>query len=430
MTETPAAGLRGLPLERESPFAPPAKLAQLREERPLARMIYPDGHEGWLVTSYDLAKAVLGDLRFSNRNDLRHSPIPLPRAEAKASRTPPGLFSRMDPPDHTRYRRLLAPYFNVRRMRELEPRITEIVSRLLDRMAEQGPPVDLVEAFALPLPSRVICDLLGIPYEDHESFQRDSATLFDLTAEVGASSRAWGSLYDRLRRLVLTKRTAPADDLLGYLTTCDLTDDEVTFMGITLLVAGHETTANMLSLGVFTLLEHPDQLARLRTDPTLAEHAVEELMRHQTIIHAGPTRAALEDVELAGEVIKAGQVVTVSLVAANRDARRFPAPDTLDISSAAAHGQLGFGFGIHQCTGQQLARLEMRIALGELFRRFPSLRLAQPVREIRMRDDMSIYGVHRLPLTWDEDEEQTEAVRGRSASHGTTTHGKRSGDRT
>jgi cytochrome P450 len=366
-------------------------------------MTYPDGHEGWLVTSYELAKAVLGDLRFSNRNDLRHYPIQLPRAEAKASRTPPGMFSRMDPPDHTRYRRMLAPYFNVRRMRELEPRITEIVGQLLDRMAEQGPPADLVEAFALPVPSLVICELLGVPYEHHERFQQDSATLFDLTAELGASSRAWGSLYDRLRRLVLAKRTTPSDDLLSYLTQCELTDEEVTFMGITLLVAGHETTANMLSMGVFTLLEHPDQLARLRADPTLAEQAVEELMRHQTVIHAAPIRAALEDIELAGEVIKAGQVVTVSLPAANRDPLRFADPDTLDLSGDA-HGQLSFGFGIHQCIGQQLARLEMRIAYTELFRRFPGLRLARAAQDIRMRDEMSIYGVHSLPLTWDRED--------------------------
>lgn len=399
MTEVPAWP-RGLPLERQCPFAPPAQLEQLREHRPLSPMTYPDGHEGWLVTSYELAKAVLGDLRFSNRNDLRHYPIPLPRAVGNRSGTPPGMFSRMDPPDHTRYRRLLAPYFNVRRMRELEPRVTEVVGQLLDRVAEQGPPVDLVEAYALPMPSRVICELLGVPYEDHERFQQDSATLFDLRAEVGASSRAWGSLYDRLRRLVLSKRTTPSDDLLSYLARCDLTDDEVTFMGITLLVAGHETTANMLALGVFALLEHPDQLARLLADPTLAEHAVEELMRHQTIIHVGPIRAALEDVELAGEVIRAGQVVTVSLPAANRDPQRFPAPDTLDISSAAAQGQLGFGFGIHQCVGQQLARLEMRIAYTELFRRFPGLRLAGAAQDIRMRDAMSIYGVHSLPLTW------------------------------
>ncbi|MGW8724443.1 cytochrome P450 [Streptomyces sp. NPDC055808] len=403
MSETPAR-LVGLPLRRECPLAPPAPLARLREQRPLIPMTYPDGHDGWLVTSYDLARAVLGDLRFSNRNELRHYPVQLPRAGGKSSRTPPGMFSRMDPPDHTRYRRLLAPYFNVRRIRLLAPRVTGIVGQLLDRMAEQGPPADLVETLALPMPSRVICELLGVPYEDHERFQQDSATLFDLTAEVGASSLAWASLYDRLRRLVLVKRAAPDDDLLSYLTGCDLSDEEVTFMGITLLVAGHETTANMLSLGVFALLEHPGQLARLRAEPALIEHAVEELMRHQTIIHAGPTRAALEDVELAGEVIRAGQVVTVSLPAANRDPLRFPEPDVMDISNAAAQGQLGFGFGIHQCTGQQLARLEMSIALSELLQRFPAVRLARPAREIRTRDTMTIYGVHSLPLTWDGEE--------------------------
>lgn len=218
--------------------------------------------------------------------------------------------------------------------------------------------------------------------------------------------RRWGA--GRLRRLVLSKRAAPADDLLSYLTDGALTDDEVTFMGITLLVAGHETTANMLSLGVFTLLEHPDQLARLLADPSLAEHAVEELMRHQTIIHAGPTRAALEDVELAGEVIRAGEAVTVPWSPPTATPTASPTRTPSTSPTRPPRGSWGSASASTSARASS-ARLEMQIALKELFRRFPGLRLARPARDIEMRDTMSIYDVHHLPLLLGAEQGRTAA---------------------
>ncbi|AIJ22000.1 cytochrome P450 [Amycolatopsis methanolica 239] len=195
------------------------------------------------------------------------------------------------------------------------------------------------------------------------------------------------------------KRAEPTDDVLGNRTTSDLTDEELSGIGTFLLGAGLDTTANMIALGAFALLRDPDQLAALRDDPALADSAVEELLRYLTIADTG-VRAALEDVELDGQVIQAGESVTITANAANRDPERFPDPDTLDLRRHAA-GHLAFGHGIHQCLGQQLARVEMRVAIPALFARFPTLRLAVPADEVPLRHDMSIYGVHRLPVTWD-----------------------------
>jgi cytochrome P450 len=179
----------------------------------------------------------------------------------------------------------------------------------------------------------------------------------------------------------------------------DLTDEEISGMGVLLLVAGHETTANMLGLGTLTLLTNPDQLAALRADPSLIDNTVEELMRFLTILQLGTIRTALEDVELAGRVVKAGETLSLSLPAANRDPERFSDPDKFDITRSA-NGHLSFGHGVHQCLGQQLARIEMRIAYARLFEEFPDLRLAVPVEEVPLRTDMGIYGVHELPVEW------------------------------
>lgn len=210
---------------------------------------------------------------------------------------------------------------------------------------------------------------------------------------------AYNALRDFMGKLVLAKRAKPTDDLLSGLTTSGLTDEELTNIGFTLLGAGHETTANMLSLGAFALLRHPDQLAVLRADPGGIDQAVEELLRYLSIIPC-TVRVALEDVELGGQTIKAGQTVTLSVPAANRDPQRFADPDSLDLRRSAS-GHVAFGHGIHQCIGQQLARVEMRVGYAALFERFPTLRLAVAPEEVPLRDDMLIYGVHSLPVTWD-----------------------------
>ncbi|GII80325.1 cytochrome P450 [Sphaerisporangium rufum] len=388
-----------LPMTRERPLDPPEDLGRWREEGPIRPLLYADGHVGWLVTGYAAARAVLADPRFSTRVELMHPPFPqrLRQAQIKPR---PGFFLREDPPEHTRFRRLLTGQFTVRRMKLLEPRIAKITEDRLDEMERLGPPADLVQAFALPIPSLVICELLGVPYDDHERFQRDSSILLSLESSIEEITAAIDGLTDYLAELVRRKRAEPGDDLIsGLVASGELTEEEITGVAVLLLVAGHETTANMLSLGTFTLLNAPAQLAALREDPSLAESTVEELMRYLTVIHLGPIRTALEDVEVAGETVRKGQSVTIALGAANRDPGRFESPDTLDIRRQAM-GHLSFGHGVHQCLGQQLARIEMRIAYPALLRRFPGLRLAVPADQVEMRSNMAIYGVHRLPVAW------------------------------
>jgi cytochrome P450 len=399
MTEA-MPGLMTYTTARERPFDPPDALTLAREDSPIHRMIYADGHEGWLVTGYALARAVLAHPRFSTRPELLHPPIQQRLIDLQEVRMQPGFFLRMDPPEHTRFRRLLTGQFTVRRMKQLEPRIEQITEDRLDAMEREGGPVDLVQAFALPIPSLVICELLGVPYEDRDRFHHDSAVMLSLQSTPEQIRAALDDLLDYLRVLVERKRAEPSDDLLGGLVAGgELNDEELAGVGLLLLVAGHETTANMLALGTFALLTNPKQLAAMRDDPDVVEGAVEELLRYLTIIHIGPMRTALEDVDLDGHLIKAGEVVTIAAAVANRDPERFGEAETLDVSRPV-HGHLTFGHGVHQCLGQQLARAEMRVAYPALLRRFPGLRLAVPAEEVPMRSDMSIYGVHRLPVTW------------------------------
>ncbi|WP_197320276.1 cytochrome P450 [Saccharomonospora sp. NB11] len=388
-----------LPITRQNPFDPPAELVDGRPIRPLA---FPDGHVGWLVTDHAVAREVLADPRFSSGLEHRRSPIRRPTvSDFQAGRAaPPGFFIAMDPPDHTRYRRALTGQFTVRRMNRLRPRVERIVADRLDALEQAGPGSDLVSTFALPVPSLVICELLGVPYADRELFQNASAVLLRLDSSDAEASEAMATLLGYLTDLIARTRRDPGDDILGGLVASGtLDDDELLGIALLLLVAGHETTANMLALGTFALLSHPDQVEALRTGAVSADSAVEELLRYLSIIQFGTGRAALGDVELAGERIAAGDMVIVSIPAANRNAERFADPHTLDLGRDA-RGHLAFGHGVHQCLGQQLARIEMRVAYTALFRRFPTLRLAVPADEVPLRHDMAIYGVHALPVEW------------------------------
>ncbi|MEU9502168.1 cytochrome P450 [Streptomyces sp. NPDC048196] len=398
---TPTAPVTDLPLTRPTgcPFDPPAELARLREEQPLRRMRYPDGHEGWLATGHSAVRAILADQRFSARYELMH--LPIPGAPPSLPPAPVGDLTGIDAPEHTRYRRLLMGKFTVRRMRELTARVEEITAEHLDAMERRGGPLDLVEAFAQPVPALMICELLGVPSADRDVFQRHTALVTDHGVTQEERTTAYLAIQEILHELVVAKRNRPTDDLLGDLAQSgELSDEELAGIGTFLLGAGLDTTANMLALGTFALLSHPEQLAALRGDPELADRAVEELMRYLSIADMG-LRAALEDVEVAGQLIRAGESVTLSLQAANRDPARFPAPDTLDLRRKAT-GHLGFGHGSHQCLGQQLARVEMRVAFPALLTRFPTLRLAVPPEDVPLRTASNIYGVHRLPVTWDE----------------------------
>ncbi|SEF27568.1 hypothetical protein SAMN05421837_103937 [Amycolatopsis pretoriensis] len=395
---------QGLPMERDAgPFDPPREITRLRSVRPVSPMVFPDGHEGWLVTGYEAVRQMMADTRFSSRLDLDvvHVPYETPGMPVATKPSPqlPGMFIAMDPPDHGRLRKRLTGAFTVKRMNQLEERVAEVVEQQLDHLSRLAPPVDLVAEFALPVPSLVICELLGVPYEDRGDFQANSAQFMVRDQALEEKMGAYLALNTYLSELVTRKRSAPTEDILSDLARHeDLTIEELTGAAFLLLIAGHETTANMLSLGTFALLEHPAELASLREEPSLLPGAVEELLRYLSVADIF-FRYATEDLSLGGETILKGSTVVVSLLAANRDPSRFSDPDALDFRRNA-RGLLSFGHGVHQCLGQQLARIEMRAGFEGLLRRFPTLRLAVAADEVKLRTDMNIYGVHELPVTW------------------------------
>ncbi|MFI1712422.1 cytochrome P450 [Streptomyces litmocidini] len=385
-----------LPTERPSgcPFDPPAELIEARGHGPISRYTHPGGKPGWLITGYDLVRSVLADPRFSSRKDLMNVvDFELPPA-------PPGEFLLMDEPEHSRYRKPLVGRFTARRMRLLTERIEQITTDCLDAMEAAGPSADLVTAFGKPIPTIVICEILGVPYEDRASFQEQIDTF--MGGEVGDEEliAAYTATQEYLARLVAAKRAHPTDDVLSELTDSDLTDEELRGISLILLAAGFDTTANMLSLGTFALLRNPEQLDALRADPTLVDGAVEELLRYLSVAKTFH-RTALEDVEVGGQIVEAGTTVVLSYNTANRDPERFTDPHALDVRrEPAAH--LAFGHGIHLCLGAQLARVEMRVAFAALLKRFPTLRLAVPAEEVALRPETAdIYGVKSLPVTWD-----------------------------
>ncbi|GAA4204329.1 cytochrome P450 [Streptosporangium oxazolinicum] len=394
--------LTAMPTARQAgcPFDPPKELIEAREHGPISRFPFPSGHQGWLVTGYDLVRSVLADSRFSSRRELMLQHPLIDYGDIEVPPAPPGEFLLMDEPQHSRYRKPLAGRFTVRRMRLLTERVEQVTADHLDAMEKAGPAADLVTAFAKPIPAIVICELLGVPYEDRGRFQ-ENIDMF-LGGEAGDEEllAAYTATQEYLAELVAAKRANPTDDVLSDLLDSDLTDEELKGMALLLLSAGFDTTANMLALGTFALLQNPEQLAALRADPTLADQAVEELLRYLSIAKQFH-RVALEDVELGGQTIEAGTTVILSLNTANRDPERFPAPHRLDLRRRDG-GHLAFSHGIHQCLGQQLARVEMRVAFPALFDRFPTLRLAVPAAEVGLRPETAdIYGVKSLPVTWD-----------------------------
>ena len=305
MTQAPI-----MPLHmRRDRFAPVDELRELREGEGVRRFESPFGANVWIVTRYADVREVLGDAtRFSNRMAFR--PPSDPRSEEERDKARAGQLLAFDPPEHTRLRRLLTPEFTVRRMHRLEPRIVEIVDQHLDAMAAAGSPADLVQAFALPIPSLVICELLGVPYADRAEFQARTARQLDLSipiderVELGRAGRAY------METLVAQAKRDPGEDMLGMLVrehAGEITDDELVGIGNLLLIAGHETTSNMLGLGTLALLQHPDQLALVRDDPAAAAPAVEELLRWLTIVHSGVVRTATADVEIAGHTDPGGR---------------------------------------------------------------------------------------------------------------------------
>lgn len=399
MTETEPVAF---PQDRTCPYHPPTGYEPLRAGRPLSRVTLFDGRPAWLVTGHDTARTLLADPRLST--DRTRDNFPAPTARFAAVRNRRTALLGVDDPEHRVQRRMMVPSFTLRRATELRPRIQRIVDERIDAMIAQGPPAELVNAFALPVPSTVICALLGVPYTDHDFFEGQSRRLLRGPAAEDVMD-ARDQLEEYFDELIdhKQKQPEPGDGVLDELVHQQLRDGELTreeliALAIILLVAGHETTANMISLGTFTLLRHPARLAELRTDPALIPNAVEELMRMLSIAD-GLLRMALEDIEVAGTTIRAGEGVVFSTSVVNRDEDVYADPDTLDWHRPARH-HIAFGFGIHQCLGQNLARAELEIALRTLFDRLPTLRLAAPADEIPFKPGDTIQGMLELPVTW------------------------------
>ncbi|MER5522236.1 cytochrome P450 [Streptomyces sp. NPDC002763] len=396
------AGTPDFPMPRSMrcPFDPPPALKAAQEAGPLAKVRLWDGKDYWLVTRYADQRAVLLDPRVSAEADRPGYPLQAP-SNGKNNIS----FIMMDDPEHARLRRMVTAPFAVKRVEAMRPAVQKIVDDLIDAMLAGPNPVDLVEVFALPVPSLVICALLGVPYEDHDFFQENSKLLISRDTSVEDRTAAHGRLVGYLDRLMGEKMQNPAEDLFSGLVARveagELTRLDAAQMGVLLLLAGHETTANMITLGTLALLEHPEQFALLRDsdDPKVIAGAVEELLRYLSIVHSGRRRAVLADIEVAGQVIRAGEGVIMASDIANRDPEAFPDPDRLDLTRDARR-HVAFGFGVHQCLGQPLARLELQVVYGTLYRRIPTLRLAADLADLPFKHNGGVYGVHELPVAW------------------------------
>ncbi|WNV86918.1 cytochrome P450 [Umezawaea sp. Da 62-37] len=393
------------------PLDPAPAMRARQEEGPLVRVRLWDGSTPWLVTGHEEHRALLGDPRVSVEPMRPGWPKLSPgeaaaiEQAAKSGNAPDVSFIMMDDPEHARLRRMVTSSFTVKRVEAMRAPTQQIADDLVDTMLAGPKPVDLVEAFALPVPSLVISNLLGVPYEEHEFFQDNSRTIINRNSSVEDRTAARLRLGGYLDGLLGEKLADPGDDLLSGLAervkAGELSRATATGMAVLMLFAGHETTANMITLGVLTLLRNPDQLALLRDsdDPKLVASAVEELLRYLTITHGGLRRVALEDIEIAGRVIRAGEGIVPVNETANRDPSVFPDPDRVDITRDARR-HVAFGFGVHQCLGQPLARMELQVAYTTLLRRVPTLALAADLERIPFKHDGFVYGAYELPVTW------------------------------
>jgi cytochrome P450 len=392
------------PMKRASgcPFDPPPDLKELQERTPITKVRLSNGIMPWLVTGYEDQKAVLGDPRISS--DATNPGYPFEEEMPEDPAAGVG-FILMDDPEHARLRRMVTAPFAVKRIEAMRPTVQRIVDDFIDRMLDGPNPTDLVEAFALPVPSLVISELLGVDYEDHEFFQRNSKVLVSIGSTVTEKGQAMGNLHAYLNGLMARKTAEPGDDLMSGLVerveNGEITSTDAAGIGVLLLLAGHETTANMIALGTLALFEHPEQLAALREtdDPKLISSAVEELLRYLHITHDGRRRVALEDMKIAGQTVRAGEGVIVPNDIGNRDGRVFADPDRLDIVRGDRR-HVAFGFGVHQCLGQTLARMELQVVYGTLYKRVPTLRLACDIEDLPFKHEARVYGVHEMPVTW------------------------------
>jgi len=396
-SETPS-----FPFPRTCPFSPPAEYARLRPAEPVSEVVLQNGRTAWLATRHEDVRALLSHPATSSNR--AHPSFPATVADIGVF-AQKGFLLSMDAPDHALHRRMVTSEFTANRIRRLRPRIQEIVDECVTGILERGAgrPVDLVQELSLPVPSLAICELLGVPYDTRSVFQKYTEVLLDRASTPADRQHAFGALREFLGELVVSKETEPDDALVSRLVAkyreAGVYDRELlTGFAVLLLVAGHETTANMISLGVAGLLREPAKLTRITEDPSLTPGAVEEILRYFSIVDYPTARVALEDIEVGGVTVRAGEGFIASAAAANHDGQVFPDPGELDLERNTS-GHVAFGFGVHACLGQNLARAELEIVYDTLFRRIPKLRLVSPPEELPFKD-ATVFGIHRLEVTW------------------------------
>jgi cytochrome P450 len=393
--------VRQFPFPRPYPLDLPLDYQELREREPVSVVRIWNGELAWFVARYEDGREALRQSdSLSADTDHPHHPHQGPGTYAQRSRK---SFISMDPPEHTRYRQMVAGEFSVTRIERLRPALTASIAEQLERMIDSGPPADLVEEYALPIPTLAIASILGIPYEERELFQDDSRLILSADVSVSEGNAATSRMWDFLLEIVRSKRANPGDDLLSRL-AAKISDgllDEVAAVNtaLILLIAGHDTTANQIALSVLTLLQNPAQCEVLREEPERLKSAVEEMLRYINITQTGRRRVATKDMVVVGQLIRAGQAVIIANDSGNRDESAFPNGSTFDIDRDA-RGHVAFGYGIHQCVGQRLARAELQIAIGLLIRRLRNLQLAVPFSDLSFREGAVIYGLHALPVAW------------------------------
>ncbi|MFF4969755.1 cytochrome P450 [Streptomyces sp. NPDC001037] len=388
------------PQRRTCPYQPPGVYRDIAERGPINQVTLWNGRRVWLFTGYAESREILSDPRLSSDRSYDEYPTMAPHLGAEEARKL--VLVGEDPPIHDIHRRLLNPEFGLKHARALRPRIQADIDALIDAIVEKGPPADLVADYAMPIPGLAMSALLGIPFEDHAFFQ--DATRGVMQASTPEETNAAGkALFGYLDGLVSAQERDPGEELLGRLARRvlmgELGHDELVQLAMVLLIAGLETTSSMIPLGVVALFDHPEQLAALREGRVPVRDAVEELLRITAVTDFGGVRWVTDDIEIAGRHIKAGDGIVVSSTMANRDPSVHAAPYTFDLSRGSRQ-HLTFGFGIHQCLGQSLARTQLEVAYETLVRRLPGLRLAVDPGELAMRQSGTMQGLVSLPVTW------------------------------
>ncbi|WP_283614930.1 cytochrome P450 [Mycolicibacterium poriferae] len=386
------------------PFAPPPEILARSEAEQLFPVRIWDDSTPWLITGYEAIRALFADGRVSVDDRKPGYPHWNEGMKSTVHRRPRSVFTA-DAEEHTRFRRMLSRPFTFKRVESLRPAVQRITDEHIDAILAGPKPADLVEQLALAIPSLVISEMLGVPYQDAAFFQEQANKGMSRYATAEESAQGAGALAKYLANLVRVKMDEPSEDLVSDLAERVKNDEisvrEAAQLATGALIAGHETTAGQIAISIVALLEHPDQLEVIRDtdDPKAIATAVEELLRYASIIQTGQRRIADEDIEVAGQVIRAGDGIILDVAPANWDARQFPNPDRLDLRRDDGP-HVAFGYGRHQCVGQQLARMELQIVLPTLFKRIPDLELAVPMTDLPFKHDALAYGLYELPVTW------------------------------